>query len=299
MASTDSEAPVERTKPTLTGVAATMLVTLASRADDAASSAPILGDHYATATLAKLDTAFSGVASLVDPSLRKKLGHQGFLLSVLTRARLLDVWATEYLTCIGEDTPVTVLHLGCGLDSRALRLASACGRRAVWFDVDVPDVVALRRNVIAEPEGGEYSLVGADVTRDDWLDAIPADRPTLVIMEGLLMYLGPVEGPRLIQRLTQRFSKGHLVFDTAGWLLLRIQRLNEPIAQTGALMSYAIDEASEVEELDPRLKAKTVTRQWELATDKKVWPLVFRFILWIHSLFPGTRTMGSYMRFDF
>ena len=76
----------------------------------------------------------------------------------------------------------TVLHLGCGLDSRVFRIDPPATVR--WYDVDLPDVIDLRRRLY--PERHDYELIATSVTDLRWLDGIPADRPVLVVAEGLV-----------------------------------------------------------------------------------------------------------------
>ncbi|WP_208719834.1 class I SAM-dependent methyltransferase [Amycolatopsis circi] len=75
------------------------------------------------------------------------------------------------------------------MDSRAFRLDPPSGVR--WFDVDLPDVIALRRKLYSADDG--YRTIAASVTDSGWLDEIPADRPTLILAEGLLRYLREAE----------------------------------------------------------------------------------------------------------
>ncbi|KAM3548496.1 hypothetical protein ARSEF4850_009378, partial [Beauveria asiatica] len=49
-------------------------------------------------------------------------------------------------------------------------------------------------------------MVEADVTTTEWLEELCADRPTLVIMEGLLMYLSVADAEALVQRLVDCFA---------------------------------------------------------------------------------------------
>ena len=77
-----------------------------------------------------------------------------------------------------------VLHLGCGLDSRVFRLDPPA--TVQWFDVDQPDVIELRRKLYSDRDG--YQMIASSVTDPAWLESIPADRPVLVVAEGLLMY---------------------------------------------------------------------------------------------------------------
>ena len=54
---------------------------------------------------------------------------------------------------------------------------------ARWVDVDYPDVISLRERLLPAPPG-DYRMLGSSVTDDAWLDAVPADRPTVAVFEG-------------------------------------------------------------------------------------------------------------------
>src|SRR6266566_3181437 len=105
---------------------------------------------------------------------------------IATRAATFDLLTTRYLA---DHPAATVLHLGCGMDSRVFRVdpqASVC-----WFDVDYPDVIDLRRQLF--PERDAYHLIGAPLEDLRWLDEVPRDRPALLIAEGVLHYLSEAE----------------------------------------------------------------------------------------------------------
>ncbi len=54
-----------------------------------------------------------------------------------------------------------------------------------WYDVDFPGVVGLRPEFLPE----RSRLLGADLTTSGWLDAVPGDRPALIVAEGLLPFV--------------------------------------------------------------------------------------------------------------
>ena len=57
------------------------------------------------------------------------------------RSAVIDHWVNDQL----EKYPVaTVLHLGCGLDSRCLRVKS----NQCWYDVDFESVIEERKNIM-------------------------------------------------------------------------------------------------------------------------------------------------------
>ncbi len=197
------------TRVDFTDVRWTQLAALYLRALDARSAAPILGDDEAVAAMRRIDADFGSLR------MRSTAGDRWM---VILRARTLDRWAAEFL----ERHPgATVLHLGCGLDSRAFRLPRPPG--TLWFDVDLPDVIALRRRLYADDEG--YRMLGCSVTDPSWTDGVPTDGPVLVIAEGLLMYLDPADVAGLLRHVAATFPSGELLFDGMAPSVVRKTRL--------------------------------------------------------------------------
>lgn len=187
------------------GVTWTLLGTLYLRAWESRLPRPILGDRYAAEAVDRIDYDWARVKRRVRP------GGNQFLVGL--RARQLDDWATAFLT---RHPDATVLQLGCGLDSRMLRLDPEGRRR--WYDVDVPHVIDLRQRIY--PDRGNHRMISASVTDDGWLRDIPADHPVLVIAEGLVPYLTETEVRTLLRRLTDHFPSGELLFDgLARWVI--------------------------------------------------------------------------------
>ena len=86
----------------------TMLVTLYGRALDSQSKGPILRDPAAEEAIQHIDYDFR--------ALNVKWND---ILAIAARAKVFDLWATEYLA---KEPNAVVLHLGCGLDSRVYRI---------------------------------------------------------------------------------------------------------------------------------------------------------------------------------
>ena len=116
------------------------------------------------------------------------------LAAVTMRTAHFDDWARQFLAA---HDAATVLHLGCGLDSRFFRLQP--GPNVIWYDVDFPEVISLREQFY--PPVDRYRLVPAWVTDPTWLSTVPADRPMLMIAEGLTMYLTKDDGWRCCAEL--------------------------------------------------------------------------------------------------
>jgi O-methyltransferase involved in polyketide biosynthesis len=278
----------------LKGVQETTLLTLAARARDAASSKPLLNDQYSAQILSRIDANYDW---------KRTTGNELMPKVMVSRARLLDTWATDFLNVHRQ---ATVLHLACGLDSRSLRLAplwNATDKHVRWIDIDLPDVVEMRKSLeLPEPEG-DYELRSADVLSDDWLKAVPNDRPTLIIAEGLVMYLNPDDGLQLFQRIVQRFNGvgGQFLSDLAGSWTVGGQK-SSPTMQM-AEMHWAVDKpetiANSVQKNGCESFRVADFKIAEVMTEDygAELPLSTRAILWVLSWLPW-RVM-SYVKFSF
>lgn len=92
-----------------------------------------------------------------------------------------------------------VATLGLGMCNRASRLADL---DVDWIGIDNADVVALRRRLLPDEP---IRLVAGSVTERTWLAEIDPSRPTLLIAEGLLMYLDRPHVTQLISRIGDHF----------------------------------------------------------------------------------------------
>ena len=212
----------------LSGPAQTMLTTLYCKALDADWDQPILGDDFAKQAVARIDYNWGElkVAARWTPL-------------VTVRTAQFDVWAAQFLAAHEH---AAVIHLGCGLDSRVFRLDPGPG--VEWYDVDYPAVISLREQVF--PNRPRYHLVATAATDPSWLDQIPADRPTLLLAEGISMYLTEGDGIALLQHVVDRFRSGELQIDFYSRLVVRLQKTHRLQRQSGSTLYWAVDSPSDV-----------------------------------------------------
>jgi O-methyltransferase involved in polyketide biosynthesis len=221
----------DKVRVDLAGPAQTMLDMLYAKALDAAADNPILGDTHALELVRQLDYDWR----------RTKITARNKRASFAAlRTAHFDEWARLFLAVHPE---AVVLHLGCGLDARILRLRPGPG--VEWYDVDCPEVIALRERFY--PSDGRYRLVAASVTDPGWLAAIPNDRPALLLAEGLTMYLAESAGIALLRRVVERFPSGELQFDALTRLGIRSsQKLLAVVRQSGSTLHWAVNSPSEI-----------------------------------------------------
>ena len=210
----------------------TNLCMLYLRACESRLAHPILGDHFAAQDVARIDYDFRRIHRRVRPAANQFM--------VALRGAQFDAWITDYLNCHPD---AVVLHLGCGLHSRAFRIAPEGVR---WFDVDLPQVIALRRQLYSESE--TYRMIGSSVTDPGWLDELPAGGPVLIVAEGLLMYLTPADITELLHRLVDRFDTGELLADLMSNWGSRLARVVKP-----GMIKWGTRHGSEITRWEPRL----------------------------------------------
>ncbi|RKU47455.1 hypothetical protein DL546_009127 [Coniochaeta pulveracea] len=282
-----------KAKITLHGAPKTLLVPLYCRSRDCQNERPILNDKWAGYVLQQIDFNFN------DFSLTPF-----FCNTITLRARYFDQWTTDFLEQ-HRHQPVTVLHLACGLDARAHRVPWFNDNRDMvrWIDIDLPEVVELRRKLLPNPQG-DYQLVAGSVLDDAVLNAVPNDRPTVVIFEGLIMYLEASDAENLIHRLCSRFERkgGELQFDGLGWMSLAVQRWSRIfvnlafLKQSKAEWHYAIDDPLALEQLHPGLKLVSDVLLYDNEGIEEL-PSSQQWEAWMLSHLPGFRYISRVIRF--
>lgn len=190
---------------------------------------PILMDPKAAEILTKLNYNFS---SLHIPEKTS--------VTLLLRARKMDQTVIDFLT---DHPNGSVIHLGCGLDSRCLRVNLPYGR---WYDLDYPEVIELRKEFFVDTSS--HKMIASSVTDPSWMDKIqPSTFPTLVVCEGLMMYLTEAEVKDLILSLHNHFSGCHIIFDAFSKFTSDRIQAHPSMQKTGAAIRWGIDDAREIE----------------------------------------------------
>jgi len=222
-------------KVALSGAKETLLITLCAKAGESRLPDSLLKDVFAAETMARIDYDFA------------RLGiDRDMMIGLALRAHVMDGWARDF---IASNPDATVLHLGCGLDSRIFRVAPPAGIR--WFDIDYPDVIALRRQLYPARAGCE--LLGSSVTEPGWLETVPRDKPILVLAEGLLPYLEEREVESLIERVIAHGPGGELAFDAYSSVGLTLIAWQPSVRATGATLHWALDDPEALTRRFPRL----------------------------------------------
>lgn len=149
------------------------------------------------------------------------------------RSATFDEWTKQKADELADSV---VIHIGCGLDSRVLRVGTEDHK---WYDVDFLDVINERKLHYLETE--TYSMIEGDARNPEWLSKIPERKSAVVIIEGVSMYLKSDEIVNLIDSLNNHFEKFVLLMDCYTEMSAKISKYKNPINDVGVTNVYGID----------------------------------------------------------
>ena len=149
------------------------------------------------------------------------------------RSAVFDRWLKEQLA-VQHDA--AVLHLGCGMDSRVLRVAADNS----WYDVDFPEVIGERKRYFSETE--TYHMLASDVRNSDWLAEIPKHKQAIVVMEGISLYLSHEELKDLMTALCGQFEQVTVLMDCYSEMAAKLSKYKNPVKEVGVTKVYGLDE---------------------------------------------------------
>lgn len=208
------------------------------RALDAAESQPICGDTFAARFMTPEAWAlFEPFRALRFPN-----------VSNVVRHRIIDDILREHLA---RRPDAMVIIIGAGFDTRAFRL-----RGGRWIEIDEPALIALKQ---AQLPAGEAPnpLTRIPMAFDtESLEAVLAPfsgfHQPLVVVEGVLLYLGVPQVQRLMQTLNRTFRSPTLICDVMRQPFVRryasrmrdqLRSLGTEFAQHGREVQDLIEEA--------------------------------------------------------
>lgn len=156
------------------------------------------------------------------------------------RSAVFDCWTRQQMEQLPD---AVVLHVGCGLDSRCLRVGT---ENRQWFDVDFPEVIGERKRFFGETE--QYYMIGSDIREEAWLSGIPADRTAIIVLEGISMYLKPEELRLVLKRWKSHFGEVRILMDTYTVFAAKATKYKNPINEVGVTKVFGFDDPRDLEQ---------------------------------------------------
>jgi O-methyltransferase involved in polyketide biosynthesis len=191
----------------LTGVPETALWNLYQRAS--AARAGHLDDPRAVEVLERLDypferfdTPFHGLAARLHAM----------------RIRTVDA---ALLPALAGTPGAIVVALGEGFETQFWRVDDG---RLRWLSLDLPEVVAVRREVL--PDGPRNRTLAGSAADTEWTAQVDRERPVIITAQGLLPYFERDEVHRMLTAWARLLPGASLLFDAVTEHLQAIRRRN-------------------------------------------------------------------------
>ncbi len=219
-------------------VAETLLIPLYMRAKESRRNNPILYDKAAEWLADSLEYDYSRFDGA-------KLSEVGCVV----RGWYFDRAVRRFIET--HPNPV-VVNVGCGLDTRFQRIG---GGEAIFYDMDLPEVIALRRELIPEQQGNAY--IAASLLETGWMDDLRRKHPDgefIFVVEGVLMYFYEKQVKAFLHHVASRFGGGELWFDVCGTIMSRHGVKPDSLRKHEAQIRSGLSDGSVVEQWESALR---------------------------------------------
>jgi O-methyltransferase involved in polyketide biosynthesis len=215
---------------TANAVSKTLLIPLWARAVEQREADPLVVDRLAAEMVATIDYDW-----------RRVRLSRGDLVQCVVRLREFDRFVRDFLA---RHPNGTVVQLGSGMDARFQRVDNGQVR---WFDLDLPDVITLRRQLVPESERNRY--LASSVLDRDWMDEVirPEGSAILFVAEAVLPYLEQAQVKAIFAALQDRYPGAELVTDVCSPFALGTDNLQLLVAGSSARMHWSVRDPLELE----------------------------------------------------
>lgn len=249
-------------------VSETALATLRSRVIESRRDDPLISDPVGAELLERIEQRLGDDTRIAI--LRRRLPSM-LTASLAIRGRQFDRYTRSFRD---RHPDALVVSLGAGFDTRFFRIQDAPWP---YVEVDLPDVVAAKRELLAER--ATYAMIGCSVLDDAWLDEVRdmQTKHVLFLAEGLLMYLPREEVIGLFGRLASGFTDSEIVFETVSEKYTRGLRQKMVTAKMrrnlgtrdAVAFTYGVRAAREIEGY---ARGITVLEEWSYLEEPDVRP---------------------------
>ena len=221
----------------------TLLITLWARAIEASKDDPIIKDTKSVEILAQIDYDFAKL----NKAKRTQVG-------VCLRSLAFDRWVCDYLR---QNPHGTFVEIGAGLNTRFERVDNGQVR---WFDLDLPDAIALRKQFFQETDRRKF--IAASVLDPSWIDVVKASSngPVMFAAEGVLIYLTESQVKQVFAMLAEHFPGALLAFDSLSPYRVKHQNQHDAIKHFEARFQWGIEDIHNIQMWNPLYKILKIER---------------------------------------
>jgi len=230
----------EKININLGNVQKTLFLPLWGRAEETKKKKPMLVDQTAARIIEQVDYDFSQMTRNMD-----ELSQ----IAWIKRSLICDQVIREFLTSYPEGT---IVNIGCGLDTTFDRIDNG---KLKWYDLDLEDVIELRRKFIQESERRKF--IASSFLDKEWLEGIEVKGNVLFFAAGVLYYFEEDQIKEFILRLADRFPGSEVLFDVASPIGVRVA--NKKVVESSGLdershLKWGLENKKVIPAWDSRIK---------------------------------------------
>jgi O-methyltransferase involved in polyketide biosynthesis len=223
----------------LGGVQKTLLLPLWGRAVETRKQKPLLVDNTAVEIIDKIDYDFSTIAGTMS-----EITRYAWIACSLHIDRTIRYFLLTH-------PKATIVNIGCGLDTTFSRIDN---RSITWYDLDLPDVIKLRRNLIQEI--GRSTCIACSFLDKSWFRQVKVEEGLLFLAAGVFYYFEEVQMKNFLNRLADMFPTSEIVFDAAS--PFGVKMANKRVIEAGgmdesAILKWGIETARQIQTYDKRI----------------------------------------------
>jgi O-methyltransferase involved in polyketide biosynthesis len=214
-------------------IAETLLITLACRVAESKQKKPILFDQKSLELVDQLDYNLDAFTAL----------HHN-VISVCNRAAWIDKVCRDFLIRYPDGILVSI---GSGLDTRFFRIDNG---QMQFYDLDLPEVVHIRRKLLPESDRNRFLPYSAWDYR--WMEEFryQKDHPILFLAEGVMLYQKEPMVKELTGHLLHNFTHpgNQIVFDLCTNYQISHCGKHPAVNKTKASFNFGTDNPKKLEE---------------------------------------------------
>lgn len=185
----------------------TLLIPLWGRAMEYDKPQPIVKDKLAHDIITQLDFDFSNMAASMPAPVQ---------YNTAVRAYHLD---RELKKLIEQYPDATIVNIGAGLDTTFSRIDNG---RIHWYDLDMPDSIALRKQLL--PEGERNKFIIASAFDGKWYSEVKERGSKVIfIAAGVFVYFEEGQIKKLLLELADNFPGADVIFEIYSQKMLQLR----------------------------------------------------------------------------
>ena len=212
----------------------TALIPLAIKASETARTNARIRDEKAKEIIETLGVD----VSKYDPF----LSHEGVVARTIMFRDVL-------IKLLKKHPDALCINLGCGFDDKFSQVDNG---RLTWFDVDLPDQIAVRRKVYEDRD--RCTMLDGSALESDWTAQLPKKDMNIIVMEGVLEYFSKEQVKTCLNMLCNSFGHGYLLAELHSPFLEKHGKHHDAVKHTNATFGWGTKSGREYLDLEPRMK---------------------------------------------